>query len=462
MPELTIFNKPQKGIFDEASYDDEGMVHDFNNLPTEVAVSPIPTLRIHNIHPQSQIRVCLSLSVQTRSRFSNKSEAHALRNLKKIFEALQDDSWVEAMQEELLQNKKDEKGVVVKINAKTGGPSHRQKRELTMMRFLAPVARIEAIRSTQDLYCLAMLPIVAQTSKSCSSSWNASQPSSSTVPPTTYIQPAPTESTTIPPTPKVKKLKRLSGRRVVLTDSEDEAAMQILPNRGGIYKKDNKRRLDAEDVSTGFKGFEDVSTGFTDIKSASEKVSSGGEYDELAAKRLQEELELSEAQKKRMAQVQEAAQFYTEEDWDTIRAKLKQMHDLVKEFADKIIRVLICSENGGFDKNDLKELYRLMMMKYWNNSLKKNLKGSMGSEYYVQYLTVEAAHIYMLTEVKYPLPPRVCKAMLEKKLLGDRKDEIESCLCKMELRRDNTWWRCYALTQQMVISPPCLTDIRTG
>ncbi|GJV67354.1 ribonuclease H-like domain-containing protein [Tanacetum coccineum] len=52
MPELTIFNKPQKGIFDEASYDDEGMVHDFNNLPTEVAVSPIPTLRIHNIHPQ--------------------------------------------------------------------------------------------------------------------------------------------------------------------------------------------------------------------------------------------------------------------------------------------------------------------------------------------------------------------------------------------------------------------------
>ncbi|GJT86667.1 ribonuclease H-like domain-containing protein [Tanacetum coccineum] len=55
MPELIIFNKPQKGIFDEASYDDEGMVHDFHNLPTEVVVSPIPTLRIHNSHPQSQI-----------------------------------------------------------------------------------------------------------------------------------------------------------------------------------------------------------------------------------------------------------------------------------------------------------------------------------------------------------------------------------------------------------------------
>ncbi|GKC03747.1 putative ribonuclease H-like domain-containing protein, partial [Tanacetum coccineum] len=50
MSELTICNKPQQGIFDEASYDDEDMVHNFNNLLTEVAVSPIPTLRIHNIH----------------------------------------------------------------------------------------------------------------------------------------------------------------------------------------------------------------------------------------------------------------------------------------------------------------------------------------------------------------------------------------------------------------------------
>ncbi|GJX74252.1 ribonuclease H-like domain-containing protein [Tanacetum coccineum] len=68
MPKLTIFNKPPKGIFDEASYDDEGIVHDFNNLPTEVAVSHIPTLRIHNIHPQSQILGDPKSSVQTRSR----------------------------------------------------------------------------------------------------------------------------------------------------------------------------------------------------------------------------------------------------------------------------------------------------------------------------------------------------------------------------------------------------------
>ncbi|GKC18120.1 putative ribonuclease H-like domain-containing protein [Tanacetum coccineum] len=39
MPELTIFNKHQKGIFDEASYDDKGMVYDYNTLPIEVIPS---------------------------------------------------------------------------------------------------------------------------------------------------------------------------------------------------------------------------------------------------------------------------------------------------------------------------------------------------------------------------------------------------------------------------------------
>ncbi|GJR73345.1 hypothetical protein Tco_0085710 [Tanacetum coccineum] len=39
MLDLTIFNTPKQGIFDAASYDEEGVVTDFNNLPTEVAVS---------------------------------------------------------------------------------------------------------------------------------------------------------------------------------------------------------------------------------------------------------------------------------------------------------------------------------------------------------------------------------------------------------------------------------------
>ncbi|GJX72146.1 putative ribonuclease H-like domain-containing protein [Tanacetum coccineum] len=119
------------GIFDKASYDAEGVVHDFNNLPTEIAVSPAPTLRVHNIHPQSQILGDPKSAVQTRSKVKIHSGAHALMSYiqeqqrnnhkdqqhclfacflsqeepKKISDALQDGSWVEAMQEELLQFK---------------------------------------------------------------------------------------------------------------------------------------------------------------------------------------------------------------------------------------------------------------------------------------------------------------------------------------------------------------------
>ncbi|GJT08677.1 hypothetical protein Tco_0843139 [Tanacetum coccineum] len=52
--------------------------------------------------------------------------------------------------------------------------------------------------------------------------------------------------------------------------------------------------------------------------------------DVLLAKRIQEEQELSEQQQKRKAEVQEAAPFYTEEDWDTIEPSLKQLQELAK------------------------------------------------------------------------------------------------------------------------------------
>ncbi|GJZ81524.1 putative ribonuclease H-like domain-containing protein [Tanacetum coccineum] len=86
------------------SYDEEGTVHDFNNLPTKVAVSPILTLRIHNIHPQSKILGDPKSFVQTRSRVKQTSGAHELEEPKKISEALKDDSWVdEAKEDDLTQ-----------------------------------------------------------------------------------------------------------------------------------------------------------------------------------------------------------------------------------------------------------------------------------------------------------------------------------------------------------------------
>ncbi|GJW29512.1 hypothetical protein Tco_0046387, partial [Tanacetum coccineum] len=44
MPELKIFYKSETGIFDEASNDEEGVITDFNSLPTEIEVSPTPIL----------------------------------------------------------------------------------------------------------------------------------------------------------------------------------------------------------------------------------------------------------------------------------------------------------------------------------------------------------------------------------------------------------------------------------
>ncbi|GJT09814.1 hypothetical protein Tco_0856856 [Tanacetum coccineum] len=44
---------------------------------------------------------------------------------------------------------------------------------------------------------------------------------------------------------------------------------------------------------------------------------------ELAAKRLNDELEMTEQQRKRVAEVQQQAQYYTEEDWDLIRARME-------------------------------------------------------------------------------------------------------------------------------------------
>ncbi|GKD92143.1 hypothetical protein Tco_1371980 [Tanacetum coccineum] len=52
--------------------------------------------------------------------------------------------------------------------------------------------------------------------------------------------------------------------------------------------------------------------------------------DALLAQRIAEEEELTEQQKKRKAQVQFEAQFYTNEDWDLIRAKLEANAELSK------------------------------------------------------------------------------------------------------------------------------------
>ncbi|GJZ77583.1 putative ribonuclease H-like domain-containing protein [Tanacetum coccineum] len=193
-----IYDNPTDGIFTNSSYDDEGAEADFTNLEPVVNVSPIPTSRINSIHPSTLILGDPQSAVQTRSKVTKSSGAHAFvsyiqkqrRNNhkdfqhclfacflsqnepKKISEALEDESWVDAMQEELLQfkiqkvwilvdlpygkkaigtkwvyrNKKDERGVVVRNKARLVAQGHRQEEGIDYDEVFAPVARIEAIR----------------------------------------------------------------------------------------------------------------------------------------------------------------------------------------------------------------------------------------------------------------------------------------------------------------------------
>ncbi|GJW42954.1 ribonuclease H-like domain-containing protein [Tanacetum coccineum] len=199
MPDLEdTVDLQDTGIFGNA-YDDEdvGAEADLNNLETTMSVSPIPTTKIHKDHPKEQIIRDINSATQTR-RMIKMSEEHAMISYinkqrrtnhkdyqnclfacflsqmepKKVIQALADSSWVEAMQEELLQfrlqkvwrlvdlpkgkhvirtkwvyrNKKDERGIVVRNKGRLVAQGYTQEEGIDYDEVFALVARIEAIR----------------------------------------------------------------------------------------------------------------------------------------------------------------------------------------------------------------------------------------------------------------------------------------------------------------------------
>ncbi|GJS46711.1 putative ribonuclease H-like domain-containing protein [Tanacetum coccineum] len=79
-----------------------GAEADFNNIEPSTVVSSIPITRVHSINPKNQIFRDPRSVVQTRGMLKKNFGEHEPT---KIAQAFDDESWVEAMQEELLQFK---------------------------------------------------------------------------------------------------------------------------------------------------------------------------------------------------------------------------------------------------------------------------------------------------------------------------------------------------------------------
>nr|GEZ88620.1 putative ribonuclease H-like domain-containing protein [Tanacetum cinerariifolium] len=193
---LTLTNQFEDILGDTSnSEESNGVEADVSNMEITITTSPTPTLRIHRDHPKSQIIGPVNTPIQTRNKSKKVGEQSFIAIIhkktdpallqfclfscflsqvkpKKISDALQDPSWVEAMQEELLQfkiqkvwslvdcpkgvipigtewvlkNKKDERGIVIRFKARLVAQGHTQEEGIDYDEVFAPVARIEAIR----------------------------------------------------------------------------------------------------------------------------------------------------------------------------------------------------------------------------------------------------------------------------------------------------------------------------
>ncbi|GJZ40420.1 hypothetical protein Tco_0586983 [Tanacetum coccineum] len=106
-------------------------------------------------------------------------------------------------------------------------------------------------------------------------------------------------------------------------------------------------------------------------------------------------------------------------------ATLNKMFLLFREDGTNIVYINFGAMLKDITRDDLTELYRIVMNRYGVNGpedeLKKVLWGYLKN--IVHCLNLESMDIYMLIERQYPLSAEVCKAMLDKKLQGGKLDE---------------------------------------
>ncbi|GKA73815.1 ribonuclease H-like domain-containing protein, partial [Tanacetum coccineum] len=142
---------------------------DMSNLTTLYQVPTTPNIRIYKDHSLDHVIGDIQSGLQTRGMTKNTNEHGFITSIyegkthedlhtclfacflfqeepKRISKALSDSAWVEAMQEELLQNKKDERGIVIRNKTTLVAQGYTQEEGIEYDEVFSPVARIEAIR----------------------------------------------------------------------------------------------------------------------------------------------------------------------------------------------------------------------------------------------------------------------------------------------------------------------------
>ncbi|GJS58911.1 putative ribonuclease H-like domain-containing protein [Tanacetum coccineum] len=167
----------------EATYDDffgveanmrslDEIEMDMSNITTTYPVPTTPNTRIHIKHSLGNVIGDVQSGVQTRRMTKTTDEQGFIKEPKKVMQALKDPSWIEAMQEELLQfklqkvwvpvdlpkrkraigskwifrNKKDERGIVISNKSRLVAQGHTQEEGIDYDEVFVPVVRIKAIR----------------------------------------------------------------------------------------------------------------------------------------------------------------------------------------------------------------------------------------------------------------------------------------------------------------------------
>ncbi|GJW41108.1 putative ribonuclease H-like domain-containing protein [Tanacetum coccineum] len=134
--------------------EDVGAEADMNNLDTFMPVSPIPTTRIHKDHLVEQIIEDLNSAPQTR-RMTKNLEEHGFFSFEELLQFKLQEVWtlVDLPNSKRLigtkwvyNNKKDERGIVIKNKARLVTQGYTQEEGIDYDEVFAPVAKIEAIR----------------------------------------------------------------------------------------------------------------------------------------------------------------------------------------------------------------------------------------------------------------------------------------------------------------------------